>query len=129
LLRNDAMRKLFFISLCAALLWVGGAATFAQVDGSDPEALIKTATQQVLNEARQGAIRQGDTQSVIGLMDKDVLPYVDFRRTTQLVTEPAWRSASPSQQGQLVGQFETLLIRAYSGACSSQLSGRQHRWR
>ncbi len=46
------------------------AATFAQVDVSDPEALIKTATQQVLNEARQGAIRQGDTQSVIGLMDR-----------------------------------------------------------
>ena len=57
-LQNNAMKKLFFISLSAALLWVGSAATFAQVDRSDPEALIKTATQLILNEARQGAIRE-----------------------------------------------------------------------
>ena len=86
MLQNNAMKKLFFISLSAALLWVGSAATFAQVDRSDPEALIKTATQLILSEARQGAIRQGDTQSVISLMDRDVLPYVDFLRTTELAT-------------------------------------------
>jgi phospholipid transport system substrate-binding protein len=116
LLQNDAMKKLFFISLSAAWLWVGSTATFAQVDRSDPEALIKTATQQILNEARRAAIKQGDTQSVIGLVDKDVLPYFDFQRTTQLATGRYWRNASANQQDQLVDQFETLLIRTYSGA-------------
>jgi phospholipid transport system substrate-binding protein len=114
--QNDGMKKLFFISLSAALLWVGSAATFAQVDRSDPEALIKTATQQILNEVRQGAIRQGDTQSVISLVDRDVLPYFDFQRTTQLATGRAWPNASPDQQRALVDQFETLLVRTYSGA-------------
>ena len=115
LLQNDAMKKLFFISLSAALLWVGSTATFAQSDRSDPEALIKAATQQIVNEVRQGAIKQGDTQSVIGLVDRDVLPYFDFQRTTQLATGRSWRNASANQQLQLVDQFETLLIRTYSG--------------
>ena len=125
MLQNNAMKKLFFISLSAALLWVGSAATFAQVDRSDPEALIKTATQLILSEARQGAIRQGDTQSVISLMDRDVLPYVDFLRTTQLATGRSWRNASPDQQAQLVKQFRTLLIRTYSGAFAQIMPDQQ----
>ncbi|HYS66011.1 MAG TPA: ABC transporter substrate-binding protein, partial [Paraburkholderia sp.] len=45
-----------------------------------------------------------------------ILPYTDFRRTTQLAMGRNWRTATPEQQNQVVEQFKMLLIRTYSGA-------------
>lgn len=109
------MKKLFLIPVFAALFSFGGGA-YAQVDQSNPQALIKSATQQVLDEVRQQAIKQGDTNRIITIVNKDILPYADFRRTTQLAMGRHWRTASQAQQQQVMDQFKMLLIRTYSGA-------------
>lgn len=109
------MKKLFLIPVFAALFSFGGGA-YAQVDQSNPQALIKSATQQVLDEVRQQAIKQGDTNRIITIVNKDILPYSDFRRTTQLAMGRHWRTASQAQQQQVMDQFKMLLIRTYSGA-------------
>jgi phospholipid transport system substrate-binding protein len=101
--------------LCAVLLTFGSAAQ-AQVDQSNPEALIKTATQQILGEVRAKAIEPTDIPRIMDIVNRDILPYTDFRRTTSLAMGRYWRTATPTQQQQVVEQFKTLLIYTYSGA-------------
>ncbi len=93
------MKKLFLIPVAAAFFSFGSAAQ-AQVDQSNPQALIKTATEQVLNEVRTQSIKPNDIGRVTDIVNRDILPYVDFRRTTQIVMGRNWRAATPDQQQQ-----------------------------
>jgi phospholipid transport system substrate-binding protein len=111
----NIMKKLFLIPVFAALFSFGGAA-YAEVDQSNPQSLIKSATQQVLDEVRTQAVKQGDIARVTSIVNRDILPYTDFRRTTQLAMGRHWRTASAAQQQQVIEQFKMLLIRTYSGA-------------
>ena len=109
------MKTFFLVTLCAALLSFGDAA-YAQVDQSEPQVLIKTATQQILDEVRTRAIQPDDIPRIMDIVNRDIIPYTDFRRTTSLAMGHYWRTATPAQQQQLVDQFEMLLIHTYSGA-------------
>ncbi|WP_310634015.1 ABC transporter substrate-binding protein [Paraburkholderia sp.] len=113
------MKRLF---LLAALFtsfvtgFVPAARAAQEVDQSDPQALIKTATQQVLDEVRAQSIAPDDIARIRAIVDRDILPYVDFRRTTQLAMGPHWRQSTPAQQQQVMEQFQLLLIHLYAGA-------------
>jgi phospholipid transport system substrate-binding protein len=109
------MKTLVLGTLCAALFSFGDAA-YAQVDQSQPQVLIKTATQQILNEVRARAIEPDDISRIMDIVDRDIVPYTDFRRTTAFAMGHYWRTATPAQQQQLVEQFKMLLIHTYSGA-------------
>ncbi|MFM0203719.1 ABC transporter substrate-binding protein [Paraburkholderia fungorum] len=109
------MKTLSLLTLCAALFSFGGAA-YAQVDQSEPLLLIKTATQQILDEVRTRAIAPDDIPRIIDIVNRDIIPYTDFHRTTSLAMGRYWRTATPAQQQQLVEQFKMLLIHTYSGA-------------
>ena len=109
------MKTLFLLTLCATLLSFAGVAN-ALVDQSDPQVLIKTATQQILDEVRTRAIEPDDIPRIMDIVNRDIIPYTDFRRTTSLAMGRYWRTATPAQQQQLVEQFEMLLIHTYSGA-------------
>jgi phospholipid transport system substrate-binding protein len=109
------MKTLFLVTLCAALFTFGSPA-YAQVDQSEPQVLIKTATQQVLDEVRTRAIEPDDIPRIMDIVNRDILPYTDFRRTTSLAMGRYWRTATPAQQQQMIEQFKTLLIYTYSGA-------------
>lgn len=118
------MKKFFLVPLFAAFLSFAGAA-FAQqanaggVDTSSPDGMIKTVTNQVLDTLRADkSIRSGDINRITEVVNKEILPYTDFRRTTQLAMGPAWRRATPQQQEQVAEQFMMLLIRTYAGALS-----------
>lgn len=120
-IREIFMKRLFlFFALLAALLASLAPATPAlaqtTVDQSDPQALIKTATQQVLDEVRTQSVAPDDIVRIRSIVDRDILPYVDFRRTTQLSMGRHWRTATPEQQQQIATQFQSLLIHLYSGA-------------
>ena len=109
------MKTLFLIFVCSTLLTCGGVA-YAQVNQSDPQALIETATQQVLDEVRIRAVEPGDIPRIMGIVNKSILPYTDLRRTTQLAMGRHWKTATPAQQEQVTEQFKMLLIHTYSGA-------------
>ncbi|MDB5786871.1 MlaC/ttg2D family ABC transporter substrate-binding protein [Caballeronia mineralivorans] len=109
------MKTLFLILVCSTLLTCGGVA-YAQVNQSDPQALIETATQQVLDEVRIRAVEPGDIPRIMGIVNKSILPYTDLRRTTQLAMGRHWKTATPAQQEQVTEQFKMLLIHTYSGA-------------
>lgn len=118
------MKKLFLIPVAAAFFSFGSAAQ-AQVDQSNPQALIKTATEQVMNEVRTQSIKPGDIGRITDIVNRDILPYTDFRRTTQLVMGRNWRAATPDQRDKVVEQFKMLLIRTYSGAIAQLKADQQ----
>jgi phospholipid transport system substrate-binding protein len=113
------MKKFFWISVFSALVAFSSGASAQAVDVNSPDAMIKTVTGQVLDEIKHDpSIKSGDINKITQIVNQKILPYTDFRRTTQLAMGRAWRQASPQQQDQMVEQFKMLLIRTYSGALS-----------
>jgi phospholipid transport system substrate-binding protein len=117
------MKRFFLLSLFAAFVSFSGAgfaqqATVGDVDTSgDPNAMIQNVTTKVLDRLRtDSSIRSGDLNHITQAVNEQILPYTDFRRTTQLTMGRAWRTATPEQQDKLVAQFKMLLIRTYAGA-------------
>ncbi|TAM07394.1 MAG: ABC transporter substrate-binding protein [Paraburkholderia sp.] len=113
------MKKFFLFALFAAFFATAGAASASAqaVDTSNPDAMVKTITQQVMDQIRgDKSIQSGDITKITQLVDQKILPYMDFRRTTQLAMGRNWRTATPEQQAQVIDQFKMLLIRTYSGA-------------
>jgi phospholipid transport system substrate-binding protein len=112
-----AIRLRSFIAvLFFAMFAFGNAASAQTIDSSDPQMLVKTVTQQVLDETRTQSIDPSDIPRIMSIVNRDILPYIDFEYTTRLALARYWRNATPAQQQQLVQQFKMLLIHLYSGA-------------
>ncbi|WP_321965103.1 phospholipid-binding protein MlaC [Paraburkholderia sp. J7] len=111
------MKKFFLYPFFAMFFSFAGGAFAQTVDTSNPDAMIQTVTQQVMSQIKgDKSIQSGDISKITQLVNDKILPYTDFRRTTQLAMGRNWRTATPEQQQQVVEQFKTLLIRTYSGA-------------
>lgn len=85
-------------------------------DQSSAQKLIRSVTREIQEEIRARAIEPGDTARIREIVNRDILPYTDLRRTTRLAMGPFWQKATPEQQDALAKQFEQLLIHTYSGA-------------
>lgn len=80
-----------------------------------PDALVKQVSQDVLTILKKDKdIQSGNRKKIFDLVETKVLPNFDFSRMTQLAVGKNWRTATPEQQKQLVGEFRTLLVRTYS---------------
>ncbi|HEX7685715.1 MAG TPA: ABC transporter substrate-binding protein [Trinickia sp.] len=113
------MKKFFWIALFSSLVTFSSGSFAQAVDTSAPDAMIKTVTGQVLDQIKSDpTIKSGDINRVTQVVNEKILPYTDFRRTTQLAMGRAWRQATPQQRDQMVEQFKMLLIRTYAGALS-----------
>jgi phospholipid transport system substrate-binding protein len=111
------IRSRFFVAvLFFTMLAFGNTVSAQTVDSSDPQILIKSVTQQVLDEVHTQAIDPSDIPRIMNIVNRDILPYIDFEYTTQLALARYWRTATPTQQQQLTQQFKMLLIHLYSGA-------------
>ena len=96
---------------CSMVPWSAMAADEA------PDALIKRLSTEVISMVRDDkAIQAGDINKVITLVDKVIMPNVNFRRMTAAAVGPGWRKASPEQQKRLQDEFKILLVRTYAGA-------------
>ncbi|MFP6557742.1 phospholipid-binding protein MlaC [Paraburkholderia sp. B3] len=111
------MKKFFLLPLFAMFFAMTGVASAQTVDTSNPDTMVQQVTQQVIDQIRgDKSIQAGDINKITQLVNEKILPYMDFRRTTQLAMGRNWRTATPDQQAQVIEQFKTLLIRTYSGA-------------
>lgn len=82
-----------------------------------PDELVRSVSQGVLDEIKADrSLQTGDIERLNVLVDKRVLPYVDFQRMTALAVGRNWRTATPEQQKLLMTEFRRLLILTYSGA-------------
>jgi len=86
---------------------------FAQTEG--PGKLVERVSLDMLKTLQSEGAPKGKKE-IMALVEQNVLPHFDFARMTALATGVGWRSATPAQQGLLVEQFRTLLVRTYSTA-------------
>ena len=99
-----------------AVLWLSLSLPVQAADEA-PDALIRRLSSDVLETLRTDkTISSGDIQQVVALVDKTVMPNVNFRRMTAAAVGPGWRQATPEQQQRLQDEFKTLLVRTYAGA-------------
>jgi phospholipid transport system substrate-binding protein len=61
-------------------------------------------------------VQSGDINRLNNLVDKRVMPHVNFQRMTALSVGRNWRSASPEQQKILMAEFRRLLLLTYADA-------------
>lgn len=106
-----------------ALLALSGPAWARAAQAEAPDALIGRLSNEVLDAVRKdSAIKAGDVHKIVALVDKIILPHLDFRRMTAAAVGPGWRRATPEQQQRLQDEFKQLLVRTYAGALS-EVSG------
>lgn len=99
------------LSAVALLAWPAHAADEA------PQALVKRLSEEVMAQIKADpAIRAGDIDRIVKLVDTQIMPNVNFSRMTSSAVGRFWRQATPAQQKQLQEEFKTLLVRTYSGA-------------
>jgi phospholipid transport system substrate-binding protein len=110
--RNFLKRAAFIATVCGGVLFSGVAA--AQ---GEPEALIRKITQEVLDEVKADrSLLTGDIIRLNNLVDRRVMPHVNFERMTALSVGRSWRSATPAQQEVLMKEFRLLLLLTYADA-------------
>lgn len=110
-------RELGRAALAAGTVYALGLPLAVLAADETPDALIRRLSVDVLNTVRADkAIQAGDIDKVIALVDKTVMPNVNFRRMTAAAVGPGWRQATPEQQKRLQDEFKVLLVRTYAGA-------------
>lgn len=113
------MNRRFLGRLVASLAAVWALAGAGAVHAADeaPDAMVQRLSTEVLDALRADkSIKAGDLDKVIALVDKTIMPHVNFRRMTAAAVGPAWRKATPEQQKRLQDEFKILLVRTYAGA-------------
>jgi len=106
--------KLFSLLLMWAFL------PLASAQEASPDAFVRGLSEDVIAAIRQDKdIQAGDADKISALVEAKILPYFDFRRTTQVAMGVNWRRASADQQERLTREFKLLLVRTYSGALAS----------
>ena len=113
------MNRRFLGRLVASLaaVWALAGAGAAHAADEAPDAMVQRLSTEVLDALRADkSIKAGDLDKVIALVDKTIMPNVNFRRMTAAAVGPGWRKASPEQQKRLQDEFKTLLVRTYAGA-------------
>lgn len=108
------------------LAWMAtGLATFAlatataHAEDMAPDAMILKVSNEVLDTIKSdAAIRGGDVNRLMALVDAKVMPNVNFQRMTAAAVGPGWRQASADQRQRLQSEFKALLVRTYAGALS-----------
>ena len=82
-----------------------------------PDELVRKVTADVLDAIKSDTqLQAGDRKKALALAEQKILPHVDFRESARLATGKAWNDATPEQQGQIVDQFRSMLVRIYSNA-------------
>jgi phospholipid transport system substrate-binding protein len=105
----------------AAWLGLGSWSAHAQLllpPPQRPEALMRAVTSEVIAVLSQD-FAAGERTDVAQLIEKKIVPLIDFPRITSLAVARNWRLASPEQQAVLVAEFRKLLVRTYSVSLAS----------
>lgn len=107
---NKAILGLAALGACA-----GHSAWAAGQQSANPNEFIKSAIETVVKAAKADpAARGGDIGATVKVVQREFLPYTDFKRTTRLAVGSAWAQATPAQRQALFEQFQLLLVRTYA---------------
>lgn len=101
--------------ILAAILFGGAGMAAAQQPAA--EELVRTISQGVLDEIKADrSLQTGEFERLNNLVERRVMPHVNFTRMTSLAVGRNWRAASPDQQKVLMTEFRRLLLLTYADA-------------
>ena len=110
------LRRTFFAVVGSLMLLMNAPVLQA---AETPEAFVERVSNDVLSAiAADPKVQSGDKKSVEALVDKLMMPNVDFLRMTRMAVGPKWRQATPEQRERLQYLFRETLISVYSGGLS-----------
>ena len=116
------MKRLqWFSGSMSVTSWVA-AALFAAVSAqaqTAPDVLVKTIATDVTNVLKSDPAVLGNPAKLKELIESKLIPNFSFARMTQLAMGRNWAKVSPEQQAALAREFQTLLVRTYSGALAN----------
>ncbi|MEL0214313.1 MAG: ABC transporter substrate-binding protein [Burkholderiaceae bacterium] len=96
---------------------LGSISQVAAAEMVKPEDVISSITQEIINEIKSKPdLASGNLGSINQLVDKKVMPILDFEKMTSLAVGKEWRSATESQKSNLMKVFRQLLLLTYSGS-------------
>ncbi|ALM85564.1 phospholipid-binding protein MlaC [Bordetella sp. N] len=117
-MRFPAISLLQRLALAGLLGLAANQAAHAAPNASGaPDQFIQQVADDTLNALKAGGgVKAGDTAKVNQVVTQQILPYVDFEKTTRLSAGRNWRTATPAQQKALAEAFRGTLVRTYAGA-------------
>jgi len=96
-------------------------ATLATPDS--PKAVLETTASQMLDAINSNRDKiKKNPQLTEDLIEKVLLPHIDFITASKYVLGPNWNNASRAQKIEFIKTFRTLLLRFYSSALSEYLN-------
>ncbi|NOQ81127.1 MAG: ABC transporter substrate-binding protein [Methylophaga sp.] len=93
--------------------------TISQADDIEalPQALVKDATERMLQALKDNKTELDEDSSVIyGLVQEILMPNFDFDKMSKLALGKNWRKADSEQRLRFTEEFRLLLVRTYSTA-------------
>jgi phospholipid transport system substrate-binding protein len=89
----------------------------AAADVTPPEKLVRQVTDHVIEMIKAHRDEYArDHEKLFAAVDKEVLPYFDFKVMSRSVLAVTWRRASDEQRERFVKEFRELLVRTYATA-------------
>ncbi|QEA11828.1 MlaC/ttg2D family ABC transporter substrate-binding protein [Comamonas flocculans] len=115
----DSLNRRGCLRAAGAAAVLAGHLPWALAATEAPNAMIERLSNEVLDAVgKDAAIKAGDVHKIVALVDRIILPHLDFKRMTAAAVGPGWRRATPEQQQRLQDEFKQLLVRTYAGALS-----------
>lgn len=109
-------RRLFLLFVVS----MGAAAPGWAADQSNPAAIVHQQTDRILGLIRtKRAVYQQHPAQLYAMVQKQVLPYFDFRLMSRWVLGRYWHQATPQQKSAFANEFQALLVRTYATALLS----------
>ena len=110
------MKRNNLLAMFASVALMATNSVFAQ---TGPDDVVKSAATSVTTVLKSDPAILGNAAKLKELIESKLLPNFNFPRMTQLAMGRNWAKASPEQQTALTKEFQTLLVRTYSGALSN----------
>lgn len=112
-------RNKMIAAVVAMIATVALTATPSALAQTGPDDVVKAAATAVTTVLKSDPAILGNPAKLKELIESKLLPNFNFARMTQLAMGRNWAKASPEQQTALTKEFQTLLVRTYSGALSN----------
>lgn len=91
--------------------------TFAVAQPTSPDQLVRKVSERILELIKKNRDEYArDHRKLYAMVDREVLPYFDFRVMSRSVLARYWRSATEQQHERFVREFRDLLVRTYATA-------------
>jgi phospholipid transport system substrate-binding protein len=99
----------FFLALV-----LPGSAVLANTDVA-PDAVLQQHAERVMAELnRNGGAIRNDINKLYDLVEREILPLVDFKSMSKLILGKHWKKATADQRSAFIAAFRNLLVNTYT---------------